>query len=146
MGFPIIDGVLALIKTGGELWGSYLKKKTVKAEGEIRIAAAKVDGKIALEKKRAEGNINYNVEAQRGMQASWKDEAFVLVWLSILVSCFIPWTQPYVKEGFIFLKLYTPDWFVWALLGMVTASFGLKGWKFWKSTKGDVRSVDPEGD
>jgi len=141
MAIPIIDGLLGLIKTGGDIFKTWQQRKVVESQGKVDIAKAKVEGKIAVEKKRADGDINYNVEAQRGMQASWKDEVFVVVWLSVFVGCFLPWTQPYVKDGFIFLKENTPDWYEWALLGMVTASFGLKGWKFWKNTKGNVTSL-----
>ena len=121
-----------IIGTLGTLAKAFLKRKEIKAEGKAKLAQAKIDGKVKREQARADSNAKYNVEVAKGMQASWKDELFVIVWLSILLSCFIPWTQPYVKDGFIFLAAYTPYWFEYCLIGMVVASFGLKGWKIWK--------------
>ena len=45
------------------------------------------------------------------MGESWKDEFWSLIFIAILTACFLPWTQPYVKEGFVFLDQNTPNWF-----------------------------------
>ena len=132
MAIPIISGILSVVGTAGKLFENWQERKLVKSQGKIDIEKARVEGQIELDKAIQVGDKNYNTEAQKGMQASWKDELFVIVWLSILVGAFLPWTQPYIKEGFIFLKANTPEWYEWSLLGMVVASFGLKGWKIWK--------------
>ena len=64
---------------------------------------------------------------------SLKDEAWTLCFIVILAMCFIPATQGYVREGFALLS-QTPDWFRWALLASIGASFGLRG--FTKFTQG----------
>jgi hypothetical protein len=133
MAIPILSAALSLVGTVGSLFSNWQERKLVKSKGKIDIEKAEVKGKIEYRKAMALGDKNYNVEAQKGMAASWKDELFVIVWLSILVGAFLPWTQPYVKDGFIFLKAHTPDWYSWCLIGMVVASFGLKGWKMFKN-------------
>ena len=42
--------------------------------------------------------------------------------------CFIPFTQPYVEEGFAALDR-TPEWFQWAMYASIGASFGIRGIK-----------------
>lgn len=127
---PLIGG---LVKTAGGLFKSWQDRKLVKSQGKIEIEKARVEGAIKREQTLAEADINYNAIAAEGMAASWKDELITIVFMTILVCAFLPWTQPYVKEGFIFLQLYTPEWFQWCVLGIVTASFGLKGWKMIKN-------------
>lgn len=51
--------------------------------------------------------------------------------------CFIPATQGFVREGFALLA-ETPDWFRWALLASIGASFGLRG--FTKFSQGKASS------
>ena len=57
---------------------------------------------------------------------SWKDEAWTLCFIIIFFMCFIPPLQVPVKEGFALLS-QTPDWFQWACLASIGASFGLRG-------------------
>ena len=57
---------------------------------------------------------------------SWKDEAWTICFIIILFMCFIPSLQDEVGRGFAILD-QTPDWFQWALLASIGASFGLRG-------------------
>ena len=57
---------------------------------------------------------------------SWKDKAWTICFIIILVMCFIPSLQDEVGRGFAILS-QTPDWFQWALLASIGASFGLRG-------------------
>jgi hypothetical protein len=132
MAIPIISAALSLVGTVGKLFENWQKKKLVTSQGKIDIEKAVVKGKIELDKAIQLGDKNYNVEAQKGMASSIKDEMFVVVWLAILIAAFLPWTQPYIKSGFAFLATGTPWWYETSLIGMVVASFGLKGWKMWK--------------
>ncbi len=118
---PIIEAVKAL-------GGSWMENRKVKAEGKIKITHAKIDARI----KRYEAKAAMDLSAQVGMQYSWKDEYWSLVFGTILIACFLPWTQPYVEDGFIFLKASTPDWFSWCIMGIITATFGLRTWQGWK--------------
>ena len=46
--------------------------------------------------------------------------------ISIIVACFIPAAQPYLSDGFKFLREDCPDWLSWGILASIGASFGLK--------------------
>jgi len=122
---PIIEGVVSIVD-------NWQKRKKVVAEGKVKIAQAKVDGEVKRLQTQAESDAEYNVVAAEGMKSSWKDEFWSLVFGGILICSFLPWTQPYVKEGFIFMKENTPYWFEYSIMGMIAASFGLKGWNMWK--------------
>ena len=60
------------------------------------------------------------------MGESWKDEAWSLWFVAVLTCCFLPWTQEYVKEGFIFLDEHTPNWFHNMLYIIIGSSFGYR--------------------
>lgn len=138
MGIPIVSGIIKVINTAGTIFGNWQQRKKIESQGKVDIAKARVEGQIEITKEKTTGEINYNVEAQRGMRFSWKDEYLVVVWTSILISAFLPWTQPYLKEGFLFLEDHTPWWYSYCLVGMVVASFGLKGWNFLRNGKGKL--------
>ena len=57
---------------------------------------------------------------------SWKDEAWTLTFILILFASFVPALQPYMKEGFLFLKNDCPDWISYGILASIAGSFGLK--------------------
>ena len=40
--------------------------------------------------------------------------------------CFVPAAQPYIEDGFRFLREDCPDWLSWDILASIGASFGLK--------------------
>lgn len=85
---------------------------------------------IKASKKRMEdiaaGKIAWEQSAVDQMKNSWKDEFWTLVFGSILLACFLPWTQPYVEKGFVFLEESTPSWFSTCLILIISASFGIK--------------------
>ena len=61
---------------------------------------------------------------------SWKDEAWTICFIVIFFMCFMPQLQPHVAQGFAILQT-TPDWFQWAVLASIGASFGLRGFDKW---------------
>jgi hypothetical protein len=115
----IFGGVVEAGKTLGSLW---LKNKQTK-----------IEGKIAINTAITQGRIDYNVAAQRASEMSWKDEFLTLFTCFIFALCFIPYTQPAMKAGFLFLKDSVPDWFSYCFVGMYVAVYGLKGWKIFKN-------------
>lgn len=107
--------------------------KAVKEGGKVELAKLELESKKQLiiqqgewEGKMAEGSVN-----------SWKDEAALYTWLGIIIACFIPPLQPYVKEGFTMIATL-PEWFTNLLYVMVAASFGIKlpgAISNWKNSK-----------
>ena len=117
MALPVIGLIGTAIATVGKVAELWMKKKVVRAEG-----------KVALEQKRAAGDIEYDIEVAKGMKWSWKDEWFALLLSAPFIACFIPPLQPHVKAGFEILKDSTPVWYQYAFIGAIIASFGLKDW------------------
>lgn len=61
-----------------------------------------------------------------GMAGSWKDEAWTICFIALILACFIPGAQPYIERGFLVLKTSTPEWIQYAILASIAASFGIK--------------------
>ena len=121
---PIMGAILGTI---GEVAKSWLETRKVKAEGKIKIAAAKVEAEV----KRQDQLGQMDVIAMDGMRFSWKDELLTIWTLGVVTACFIPGLQEYVRDGFIYLEMNTPDWFGWCFTGMYVAIFGLRTYKGW---------------
>ena len=113
----IIKGVVSL----GTTW---MEKKKVQAQGKIQIEQAKIDAIV----KRADQLHDMDKSSVSDMKFSWKDEWFTLLLSAPFIMCFIPPLAPYVEQGFEILKESTPDWYRWAFLGAIVASFGLRTW------------------
>ena len=108
------------------LAGTWLQGRVdkAKAETDVKVARAKAEAKV------------YETEATSGMlmeqyltsqmAGSWKDEFWTIIFGGILLACFLPWTQEYVKEGFIFLNEHCPPWFQNCLYISIGASFGYR--------------------
>ena len=67
----------------------------------------------------------------RPARHSWKDEAWTICFIGIFFMCFVPSLQHHVATGFAILQT-TPDWFQWAVLASIGASFGLRGFDKWQ--------------
>ena len=67
-----------------------------------------------------------------------KDEAWTLCFIFVIIACFIPSAQTYIERGFFVLD-NTPEWFRWAMLTSISASFGLRGFDKFIRRKGIVK-------
>ena len=106
--------------------GTWLQGKMdkAKAETEVKVARAKAEAKV-YETEATSSMLNeQNLTNQ--MAGSWKDEFWTLIFGAILLGCFLPFTQEYVKEGFIFLNEHCPPWFLNCLYISIGASFGYR--------------------
>ena len=126
MPFPFLALIPAVFNTVASLGQSWLKKKEIEAQGKVDLAKAKVEGSIMLAKTQMEGDQAYDQRVADDMGTSWKDEWFVIILSIPAVLCFIneTWAE-HVKVGFRALQ-ETPEWYQWAFLGAIVASFGLK--------------------
>ena len=119
-------GLSTLFGPVTDLAGTWLQGKMdkAKAETEVKVARAKAEAKV-YETEATSSMLNeQNLTSQ--MAGSWKDEFWTLIFGGILVCCFLPWTQEYVKEGFVFLETNTPDWFSTCLYICIGSSFGYR--------------------
>ena len=115
-----------LISPIAELAGTWLKGKVdkSKAEREVKVARAKAEAKVYETDATSQMLNEKNLTDQMG--DSLKDEFWTIIFGGILICCFIPSTQPYIKEGFIFLDQHTPTWFSNMLYIVIGSSFGYR--------------------
>lgn len=119
------------------MWGSIVSGlfsvgKTVvegqmkKAESKAKIEEARTEATIKQIERAAESEANYDLEALRQTQHSWKDEFALVIVVFPFIGAFLPWTQEYVESGWIFLSDKTPDYYWWIFSGAIAASMGIR--------------------
>tara|TARA_B100000497_G_C7595304_1_gene357859 strand:- start:628 stop:978 length:351 start_codon:yes stop_codon:yes gene_type:complete len=97
------------------------------------LAASIIDSKTQLKlteaeikKKQLTGEIDWDIEAIRSTQSSWKDEWITLLFSIPLILAFCgDWGNQIVQAGFTALEVM-PTWYQVSLGGIVSASIGLR--------------------
>ena len=109
--------MIGILSSVAGLATSYLDSKAVvkKAEAETKM-------------KIATGEISWEQAAIQASSNSWKDEAWTVAFIAIMVCSFVPPLQPYMKEGFANISA-APEWFQWACFSSIAASFGIRTMK-----------------
>ena len=97
--------------------------ETKKAKTLAKVATAKAEATI-MEKK-ATGEIDWDLEAIKGDQNSWKAEWLVILFSVPLILAFIPGMEDVVSHGFQQLE-QMPEWYQYSLGVIVAASFGVR--------------------
>ena len=120
--------IQALIPAIADLAGGWLKGKAEEKAATSKAKVAKAEAEAEVMKVAATHEAGWEKIMAQGSQDSWKDEAWTILFIIIIAMCFIPFTQPYVEQGFDALSR-TPDWFQWAMYASIGASFGLRGIK-----------------
>ena len=108
------------------LAGTWLQGKVDKAKAETDIKVAKAQAEAEVYRTSATSEMLNEQALTAQMAGSWKDEFWTLIFGAILVASFLPWSQPFVKEGFIFLEQSTPNWFSTCLYICIGSSFGYR--------------------
>ena len=101
------------------------KRAEIKEEGKIRLAEAEAQKAIAMATMDIKNEGDYDTEAQRQMQYSWKDEYLVIVLTFPFIGSFIPKVQDHIKLGWEYVAL-APPWYQWSFIGIICATFGLR--------------------
>ena len=112
----------AIIGPVAKLASTWIEGKQKKAELKSKVELTKLEAT----KTRIEKEGTWDEKQADAAADSWKDEAWTLTFIAIIFASFIPALQPYMKEGFIFLKNDCPDWLSWGILASIAGSFGLK--------------------
>ena len=100
---------------------TYLEGRQKKSELKHKLEEAKVSAKV----KKLEQDGGWEDKAMDASADSWKDEAWTICFIGIIVASFVPAAQPYMQSGFDFLRT-APEWIQWGILASIGASFGLK--------------------
>jgi len=121
----MIQGLIGPIAS---LAGSWMESKVEATKAKGKVAQAKAEAEAEVMKVAATHEAGWEKIMAQASDNSWKDEAWTILFISIIAMCFIPFTQEYVADGFAALS-NTPEWFQYAVYASIAASFGLRGLK-----------------
>lgn len=99
----------------GSLFGSWIDLKKAKHQAEAARAL-----------KLVEVEADWDLEAQRQAQYSWKDEMITIVWFAPLVMA---WFDEERAMKWVEFVQGLPYWYQFGMFGIIAASFGLR-WYF----------------
>lgn len=106
--------------------GQYMEGRKIKAKAKADIETAKVKARISQIERQASAEVDYDLEAMRQTQYSWKDEVALVVILAPFIGSFLPWTQDYVAQGWIHLNAHAPEWYSYMFMASIAASMGIR--------------------
>ncbi len=89
------------------LASQWMANRAEKAVAKQKLAVAKIDAQT----KRVEQDGAWELEQARASQDSWKDELWTVFFVLLLSACFYPPAQPYIEDGFRFLREDLPHLF-----------------------------------
>ena len=112
----------AVLGPVANLAGQWLANRQEKSVAKQKLAVAKIEAQV----KKVEQDGDWEEIAMKASDQSWKDEAWTICFIVLIFACFIPALQPYIANGFQFLREDCPDWLSWGILASIGASFGLK--------------------
>jgi len=112
----------ALISPIANLAGNVIQKRAEKAQAKHKLELAKIEAKTKVVKQDGD----WETQAMSASSDSWKDEAWTLTFIALIFACFVPALQPYIADGFKFLREDCPEWLTYGILASIAASFGLK--------------------
>ena len=107
--------VLGIIKSISSLATNYM-------DGKVQVQKVKAE----IQKKQLTGEIDWDLEAIKATQNSWKDEYLTLIISIPLILCFCgEWGREAAHNGFLALQ-QAPDFYKYTLGCVVAASFGIR--------------------
>ncbi len=111
-----------LLGVAGDVVTGIVETKKKKAEVKLK----KIEAEAVHMDKIIAGEAEWETEAVKQMDGSWKDEVSLIVLLLPAVLVFVPGCQDFVKNGFVALQ-ELPSYYQNLLYIAISASFGIKG-------------------
>ena len=102
--------------------GQFLKNRAEKVKAKQELAVAKIQAQT----KKVQSDANWEEKAMDASQDSIKDELWTILFIGLINACFVRSLQPYIADGFRFLREDCPEWLSYGILASIAASFGLK--------------------
>ena len=112
----------SLIGPIADLASGYLNNKKEQSVAKQKLAVAKIEAQVT----KVQTDANWEESAIRASDNSFKDELWTIFFVLLIGACFVPAAQPYIQDGFKFLREDCPDWLSYGILASIAASFGLK--------------------
>jgi len=105
--------IQALIGPIANLAGSWMESKVEQTKAKGAVAKARAEAEAQVMVTAATHEAGWEKIMAQASDNSWKDEAWTILFIIIIAMCFIPFTQPYVQEGFAGVS-NSPGGFQWA--------------------------------
>ena len=106
----------------GQIFGAVGNLASTSLDGRVPVQKANAEIKV----KQATGEIDWDIEAIKATQNSWKDEWITLLFSIPLILAFCgDWGNEIVQRGFLALEVM-PAWYQYSLGGIVSASIGIR--------------------
>ena len=116
----------ALIGPIAGLASTFLEGHLAKSKANTDMKVAEAKAKANVMERQATGEIDWDLEAIKGSQNSWKDEWLVILFSIPLILAFCgDWGRQIVADGFLALEVM-PSYYQYTLGVIVSASFGVR--------------------
>ena len=110
----------SVIGAVADIAGGYLKGKQEKAVAKQKLDIAKIEAQTT----KALQDGDWETEAIKATDGSWKDEFALCVLLAPAIAVY--WIPEKVQAGFTVLATL-PEWYTYLLFIAISSSFGIKG-------------------
>jgi hypothetical protein len=127
MGLGILTTVVGKLFGMGETWiEAKQERETAKVKNQIALDEAKTCAKITKEQKDADACNDIDLITVKNQQYTWTDEYVKVLFTLPFILMFLPWSQPYVMEGFKSFNNNTPEWYQYTIYGILISELGLR--------------------
>ena len=108
--------------------GSLVEGQVEKSKAKAKATVARAEAEAEVLRVSATHEAGWEKIMAESSKDSWKDEAWTVLFITIIALSFIPYCRPFIAEGFAALET-CPDWFTYAMYASIAASFGIRGIK-----------------
>tara|TARA_B100000242_G_scaffold191706_1_gene138062 strand:+ start:3148 stop:3525 length:378 start_codon:yes stop_codon:yes gene_type:complete len=108
------------------LASSWIEGKVEKTKANAAAEVALKNAEAIVYERKATAEVDWDLEAIKGAQNSWKDEWLCVLFSIPMIMAFIPGLEGVVARGFEQLEMM-PDWYQYSLGVIIAASFGIRG-------------------
>jgi len=122
----MFNAITTILGSVGGLATTFLEGRQEVSRNKALVAKAKAEAEAKVLVSSATSTAEWEKIMAQNSSGSWKDEAWTLTFIGILLANFIPFTAEYIEQGFIALEK-CPDWFTYAMFLSISASFGIRG-------------------
>ena len=116
-----------IINAVGSVASTFMEGQVAKSKAKANVMVAEAEAKAEIMRTAATHDAKGELLTATGSPDSWKDEAWTILFIALIIACFIPGLAPHIERGFQVLENSTPDWFEVAIYISISASFGLRG-------------------
>ena len=114
-----------LLNLGGDVVKGVIESKRLKSEQKL----TKIKAETELLNKQISGEVEWDIQAIKQAESSWKDEWLTILFSIPLILCFCgEWGRQIVTDGFLALS-GMPTWYQVSLGSIVAASFATRSAK-----------------